>query len=347
MAIPFRNPNLQYTFDTYVEKSALLKHFKERQIPRSSRDKLLLATWNIANLGAQKRTHDAKSLIAYILKRFDLIAVQEINENYQIFAEIVGSMGSGYDYIMNDTAGNNERLAYIYRKSKVKPRNLFGEVALYQREYPKRTVTVNYTERGVPNSKTYKDVRFVPFDRNPFIASFRTGALDFTLVNAHLYFGRFQSSKKPADHAKFCRRVLEIYALARWANRRATKDSTYDQDIILLGDMNIPRMAKNESTYKALVRYGMQPLDYLTKTGGTNLGNDKTYDQLAFAPGIARDRIIDYGVFDFDNALFKSLWQQLGTALSLKKTISKFNSYVKYQISDHRPIWVQLDLGQR
>ena len=41
-----------------------------------------MASWNIANLGAQKRTDDALKVIAHLLKRFDLIAVQEVNAKF-------------------------------------------------------------------------------------------------------------------------------------------------------------------------------------------------------------------------------------------------------------------------
>lgn len=33
-------------------------------------------------------------------------------------------LGSQFDYVMNDTAGNTERLVFIYRKSKVKTRKM-------------------------------------------------------------------------------------------------------------------------------------------------------------------------------------------------------------------------------
>jgi hypothetical protein len=38
---------------------------------------LLVATWNVANLGLQKRTDADHALIAEILRWFDLVAVQD------------------------------------------------------------------------------------------------------------------------------------------------------------------------------------------------------------------------------------------------------------------------------
>jgi hypothetical protein len=244
---------------------------------------------------------------------------------------------------MTDTAGNAERLAFVYRTGKVTPMNLFGELALRPINYPKRTVKVRWKDKGVPKVDTFPKLRFVPFDRNPYIGSFRSGKIDFVLANVHLYFGKFQNSRTRAQREKYARRVLEIFTLAKWASGRLKKQSTYDKDIVLLGDMNVPSMDPKESTYKALVGLGWQPVKYVTKTGGSNLGNDKTYDQMTFAPGSIGHRIKNFGIFDFDKAVFKPLWNKLKLSLSHTKAISKFNAHVKHHFSDHRPLWVELD----
>ncbi|MCY4514616.1 MAG: hypothetical protein OXC69_05755 [Candidatus Tectomicrobia bacterium] len=278
------------------------------------------------------------------MKRFELIAVQEVNEAFRVFENVVRRMGSKFDYIMSDTAGNDERLAFVFDTTKVKMRNLFGELALRPHEYPSRTVQVHYRASRKDKVDVFQNLEFVPFDRNPFIGSFRAGNIDFTLVNTHLYFGKFQNSKHRKDRKRYARRVLEIFALSQWAARRAHLRTTYDQDIILLGDMNVPVMHPNESTYSALIDFGFRPLDYTSKTGGSNLGNDKTYDQVVFAPDSVGRRVRDYGVFDFDNAVFRSLWRSLKSQYTRRSDrIRKFNAHVKFHLSDHRPVWVQLD----
>lgn len=343
---PFKSPEPKYNFALNKEKAAISRHFTKREVPRRKPDRLLLATWNIANLGAQERTRNACSLISHILKRFDLIAVQEVNDNFKVFASIVQNMGPSFDYIMTDTAGNNERLAYVFRKNKVRTRKLFGELALRLLEYPSRTVKVRWVDRGRQKRvQTFKKLKFIPFDRNPFIASFSAGSINFTLVNVHLYFGEFQNSKTEKERRKYARRVLEIYALSRWADRRFNKNTTYDKDIVLLGDMNIPEMNPRESTYKALVKFGWNPVNYVYKRPGSNLGNNKTYDQMAFAPGSIGRRLKKQSVFDFDNAVFRPLWKDLTSRLSPKKAAAKFRMHVKHHLSDHRPLWVELDIG--
>ncbi len=345
MALAFKSPTPKHIYNSTGEKTALSKHFTRRQVPKSRPSYLLMVSWNVANLGAQGRTPNSLKLIAHIMKRFDLIAVQEVNDQFRIFARIIKMMGIGFDYVMTDTAGNNERLAFVYRKNKVTPTNLFGELALRPREYPKRTVKVRWTDKnGKVRIDIFPSLKFTPFDRNPFIGSFRSGNIDFVLANVHLYFGGFQNSKTKEERAKYARRVLEIFALSRWSNRRHDRATSYDKDIILLGDMNVPAMDLKESTYKALVKFGWQPVNYVTKTGGSNLGNDKTYDQMVFAPGGIRNRITDQGVFDFDKAVFRPLWKKLNSQLSKSRAIGLFNRHVKHHLSDHRPLWVELDV---
>jgi len=346
MAIPFKSPTPKYRFTVADEQAAIDNLFTTRNVPVSRNGRLLLASWNIANLGVQKRTNRALELISHILRRFDLIAVQEVNDSFSTFRKIVKDMGANFDYIMSDTAGNNERLAFVYRTDKVEPINLFGELALRPREYPKHTVKVKWRDRnGNDKIDTFKNYSFVPFDRNPYIGSFRCGRIDVILVNVHLYFGEFQDSKTPELRKKYARRVLEIYALSKWANSRFKKRTTYDKDIVLLGDMNVPAMDPGESTYKALTKFGWKPVDYVTRTAGSNLGNDKTYDQLVFAPGSVGNKVKSHGVFDFDNAVFKTLWNRLESELPRSRAIGLFNRHVKHHFSDHRPLWVELDVS--
>lgn len=363
---PFPNPTPHHTFSAAAEKTAIDAHFANRQVPSSKPGRLLLGSWNIANLGAQKRGEAALEVLAHVLRRFDLCAVQEVNDDFLHFRAVLNKLGPDFNYVMTDTAGNQERLAFVYRRKKVKPLHLFAELALRPREYPKRTVKVRWQSNGQPQVQVFPKLVFQPFDRNPFIGSFAAGKIDFTLVNVHLYFGAEENAKTEKQRLQFARRVLEIYALARWSDRYIKQGMPYDRDVILLGDMNVPRMEEGDPVYQALTEFKWQPLDYLgdpagaptsstaptpegafiSKTGGSNLGGDASYDQMVFAPeGVSAGfpkRITRFGVFDFDNAVFQPLWQQLSAQLPKKQAISRFNAHVKFHFSDHRPLWVEL-----
>lgn len=89
----------------------------------------------------------------------------------------------------------------------------------------------------------------------------------------------------------------------------------------------------------------MQPLKYASRVSGSNPSGKNTYDQMTFAPGRLQDRIIDYDVFDFDNAVFAGLWDKLDMIPDPDKRVSAFRDHVNYHLSDHRPLWVQLDVS--
>jgi endonuclease/exonuclease/phosphatase family metal-dependent hydrolase len=339
----FSRPHPGLNYDLATEKAALNSWFSKRKVPRSRRGRLLLASWNIANLGEQKRDSKDLELIAHLMSRFDLIAVQEVKSNLGHFEQIVGHMGRGYDWIVNDVAGNNERLGFVFKKRKVKPGKLFAEIAIPEKDFPSYTVVVPYKVKKQQRVDVFYNLRFTPFDRNPYIGTFVSGALSFTLVNVHLYYGSFKEAKRVAERAKYARRVLEIYMLGKWAGSRVSNATTYDRDIILLGDMNVPEMSNDDAAYQALLRSGLNPLDAHSKAGGSNLDGSKTYDQLAITPGVVKARTLGYDVFDFDNAVFKDKWDELEQEHGTKGANPKFNKYVKFHVSDHRPLWMELN----
>jgi hypothetical protein len=61
------------------------------------------------------------------------------------------------------------------------------------------------------------------------------------------------------------------------------------------------------------------------------------YDQVAFFPGETGEEFVTSGVFDFDGAVFADLWRQQSKA--------DFKAYVRYHLSDHRPLWAQFPTG--
>lgn len=78
----FPKPKFTFDYDVANETSGLRKHKKTRQIPKRQTGKLLIATWNIANLGAQHRRDQDLSLLAEVISWFDIVAVQECRENF-------------------------------------------------------------------------------------------------------------------------------------------------------------------------------------------------------------------------------------------------------------------------
>lgn len=315
----FPKPTFAYTVDLSKEIKALRTYRDSKpdlKIPAATAKTLRVATWNIANLGEQDREDDHLKLIAEVISWFDVIAVQEVKENSEHFKKIVGFAGSKYKFIFSDAAGNNERMAFIYNGNKVKVLEEIAEYAIPPSDYGDIKITdVAATFNG--------------FDRSPFLVSFAAGNFQFTLMTVHLYYG--DDSPK-----KLARRCLEVYAVARWADLRSKSKYTYNgiTDVFALGDFNLPKIDKDDIIYKALVKRGLQLPDH-TSLVYSNITNDKQYDQIAFLPG-SKARILKDGIFPFDNKVFADLWDPQKPAA--------FRSYIRYYLSDHRPMWMELDI---
>jgi endonuclease/exonuclease/phosphatase family metal-dependent hydrolase len=325
----FRKPSWDFPWDPADEIKLLRDYPKQpgkedRAIPPKQDGRLLLATWNIANLGLQQRRDKDHQLLAEILSWFDLVALQEVNDNLVGLRGIQEHLPKRYRVLFSDPGGNNERYTFLYDSEKV---GMLEEVG---------KVTVPPTDlKDVHLPGVSED--FKGFDRNPSVAAFEAGKIKFSLANVHLYFG---DETLPVG---MDRRCLEAYAIARWADLRQGDKEAYTQNILALGDFNLPVRDKSDRVYQALTRRGLQLPEHATKVGGSNLSDDAQFDQMAVFPGPMQDAIAKtptdtnlMGVFDFDGAVFRQIW---GTT---KAQQSKFRSYVKYYLSDHRPLWAQL-----
>ena len=89
-----------------------------------------------------------------------------------------------------------------------------------------------------------------------------------------------------------------------------------DRDIILIGDFNVPKLAPDDRIAQALKKFGMQPTLH-SSYQWTNLSGRNQYDQIAFHPGETKNQFTGRsGVFDFDKAVFKPLWEKLLSQMS-------------------------------
>lgn len=310
---PFPKPSLRYEYRPSSQVGALREHKDARAVPEKAADRLLVATWNVANLGVQERREKDYLLIAEIVSWFDLVAMQEVNNDLSGLLAIHQHLPTSYRLLFSDAAGNEERMAFLYDSERIILLEEVGEVGI-----PPSDISFIRLP-GI-------EQRFDGFDRNPFLAGFRSGSFTFVLVNAHLYFG--------SDSAiSMNRRRLEAYAIARWADLRRVSPYAYLRDIVVLGDFNLPKAQPGDPIYDALTRRGLHLPEHSTKVGST-IGTDNQYDQLAFFPGETQDEFTgNSGVFDFDSVLFRTLWEE--------HSHEEFFEYMRYYISDHRPLWTQ------
>ena len=320
----FKKPAFQFDWDVDDELKALrtyssLPDKKDRAIPKKGAGRVLIATWNIANLGAQDRTEEDHRLLAEIVGWFDLVAIQEVNDDLRGLRAIQALLPKKYRVLFNDAGGNRERFAFVFDSTKFKPLEEIGELTV---------AAADLSDVRLADVTS----RFGGFDRNPFITTFEVRGQRLTFANAHLYFG-------DDGRAGMDRRVLEAYAVARWADLRRRSDYAFAKDVVALGDFNLPKRREGDRVYDALVRRGLVLPQHATKVGGTNVRDDADYDQMAIFPGPIKDAIEKVGIFDFDGAIFRELW---GTGSEEERT--RFFEWLQYYLSDHRPLWMSLKL---
>lgn len=314
--VPHKQENPVFSYQLAAERQALLSTKALRHIPLKAPNRLLTATWNLTNFGLQRRGDDDLALMAEIIGWFDLVAIQEIADSLVHLRLLMNHLPAGYRVILSDIGGNDERAGFLYDSDKLTRLELAAEVAVPPSD--RRYIRM----RGVSGA-------FEGFDRNPYAVAFRAGGLEFTAVCAHLFFG---------SHAYYDedRRALEAYALARWADQRHKAAGAYSQNILVMGDLNLPIRDNSSSVYKALKAKRLILPQHST-TMGSNLAGDKDYDQVAFHSGGMQEAYQGHsGVFDFDrDPFFADAWA-IGP--------DYFNQAVKYHMADHRPLWAEFEI---
>jgi len=338
----FPKPRFAFDYSLATEKRNFDKFFgdPDRAIPRKKSNEIDLATWNIANLGLQKRGDKELKLIAHILSRFDITAVQEVNANLSHFNAIMKILRpKKFDMMISDVAGNDERLAVVYRTDVLRPRQLFGEL-----DYNPNGKIVDGKFVISPKRQTLTfggkktSLMFYNFNRNPFLSTWEVVGrpTSFLLANVHIYFGKKQTSSP-----QFKNRLAEVFYLANWARERQTareKAKLYESNVILIGDMNIPKASDDDIAFHALRRRGMRPSKFSTETG-TTLQEFTAYDQIVFTNRkLAVTKIKNQAavVVDFDNFVFPKLFRD--------RSLEDFKAWTKFAVSDHRPLFVRLQV---
>ena len=249
---------------------------------------------------------------------FDVVAVQEVRDNFADLEDVLRMLGGTWRMLFSDIAGNDERMAFLYDSAKVTLLEKIGEISIPVSQL--RFIKLP----GITQ-------KFDGFDRNPYLATFRAGQTSFLFVNVHLYYG------SDSDKTDMARRALETFAVARWADLRRKSQFSFTREIVALGDFNMPKRDPADPIFKALTSKGLE-LPAHTSEVGSNLASDKHYDQIAFFPGATKDAFLQMGVFDFDMAVFRTLWEDP------ERSEADFRAYVRYYLSDHRPLWMELSL---
>ncbi len=363
---------------------ALRAQLREEVTAKTSEFDLRLATWNIMHFGdggGYQRQTDAMLYIAEIIDHFDLVAVQEVNTSLDQLEDLMKNyLGPDWDYIVTDATGgdlgNDERMAYLFRRGKVRFGKLAGEIVL-----PDGQTIVG--DSGVANPGVFE--KHYQFARTPFITGFECGWFSFNICTVHIYFGN--PPKRPvgmsdADYAQLKAdymtiRKTEIKSLARylaerqqaerkrelaWLKERGWDTEQSKANYVLLGDFNI--VSPEHETMQALKGEGFDIPEGMENLP-TTLGKEKRfYDQIAHRLGDRRVRHRVSGAFDFRKSVFRDedadhyidvaadplvTHDRQGNPRPRDKAQDYFTSYRRiHQMSDHMLLWsaFQVDLAE-
>lgn len=300
--------------------------------PKTREDKLLLATFNIREFDSNRKKNGPRTIeslfyLAEIISSFDIIALQEINEDISSLQKVMRILGPQYNFFLTDITegkgGNGERMAFVYDAKKILFRNIAGEIVL-----------PGTKENPVPQ-----------FARTPYLVSFQAGWFKFSLCTVHIYYGS-------DNGAEFEERIKEIENLSMFFKKRSLKE---DENFILLGDFNI--LDDQDKTMEALLKGGFKIPDALQKRTGSNLKKDKFYDQIVYKEGKNKIKFTGKaGVFDFYDTVYKNSEKEFyfeDFSTVMKNNNKKFDEAIfenefqewkTYQMSDHLPLWVEFDI---
>ena len=312
--------------DVQDELDALASALDSR-IPPKTDDNLLVATWNIRSFSSLTRKWTATSsdspkrdlrglrAIIEILSRFDVIAIQEVKGDLRALRDTLRYLGEDWGFLMTDVnasdAGNDERLAFLFNRTRLKPSGLAAELV----------VPPDRLERIAENALRNQ------FARTPYAVSFVRNASTFVLVTLHVLFG-----DREAD------RLAELQEIADWMRDWASRTNRYHHNLLVLGDFNIDR--QGSAGYDAFASTGLSVPAVLLNLPRTifddpdDPNDDNFYDQIAWfvtGSGALIDMTVnDGGSFDFMPFVYQD---QNFTRNS-----------ISYRLSDPYPLWVEFGI---
>ena len=230
---------------------------------------VVLGSFNIRKLGSTRsRSPDTWDFLAHVCQHFDLLAIQEIQDDIDGLQRLMALLGPRFDFVISDTTGVfpgqrglAERLGFVYNRQLVERTEIATDITSDRTQVLKTLVLHRDALRPVisrhgkylqrvddwkaagradpkPKAPTKRQLRmpvFLTFIRQPFCAGFRIhghpGArpYEFMVVNAHLNYGEPKHDPRQ-----------EFVALTEWIIARSAQEGKpYHPNFLLLGDLNM------------------------------------------------------------------------------------------------------------
>ena len=233
-------------------------------LPEGGREaSLVMASFNIRKLGNPGNREREIEFLSKFCARCDLIAIQEVQDNLEGLIRLKDRMeskiaGEGeFELVVSDITGEvpgesgmSERLAFIYRKRRIKRLDMVSDlnidrssviarlfenyelIAKSKEDFESKMLDFSAGRRRT--KPTYVSPTFISFMRSPHVVAFEIPAandqkpITFAAVNAHLIYGK----QKERD--------AEFEALISWLTNRLKDQKRMTVDnFVLLGDLNL------------------------------------------------------------------------------------------------------------
>ena len=221
-------------------------------------------------------------------------------------------LGNHWGLILTDvtrgSAGNGERMAYLFDTRRVQLSGLACELVV-----PKEKLT-----------KIGVDALQEQFVRTPYAVGFRSKNQTFILVTLHIKYGKKAKERKP-----------ELKAIAHWLSDWAKNISEYNQNLIALGDFNIDK--RGDLLDQTFLSEGLFVPEALQNEEVTRSIFDETkyYDQIAWFNG---NNDVPKLSLEFKNG---GNYDFVGKVLQ-NRPLTK--QQLSFHISDHYPLWAEFEL---
>ncbi|MCK4742918.1 MAG: endonuclease/exonuclease/phosphatase family protein [Sulfuriflexus sp.] len=257
-----------------------------------SKPAITLASFNVRIYSNRSRDDVELRQIVEQLSPFDIIAIQEVRDSIVLDRTIVmlnALSGVKWDYLISEKVGRGvkERYAFMFRTDRV---------------------------QAISEGRVADDPSDV-FIREPYIASFRAGNFDFTLITIHMLYKSKNASERGDEFAALGQVYLDVQAA-----------DPNEQDVIVLGDFNDP--PSNDAGDKSNKRFQrmidvVPDLECQFKGAiRTTITDTSLYDNICFQPQHTVEYAKKKGIVKFDETVF-----------------GNDDKAALLAVSDHRPIW--------
>ena len=247
---------------------------------------LKLAAWNIRIFSDNSRNDAELQKIAQTLIDYDFIAISELRDEVVLkrTQRILLQMGKMYDYQFSPAVGRGvkERYAFLYKRNLV---SVVKQGELY------------------PDAADGKD----DFSRDPYWATFRAGAFDFSVIVVHVIWGDTVGPRKAEVRA-----LADVYRYVQEANGT-------EEDVLLVGDFN--RNPNDTEAYSQILAIpSMVRLFELPQK--SHIRDSSLYDNIFFQTDFVKEYLGRSGIDRFDETDF-----------------GNDDKAANLAVSDHRPVW--------